>query len=87
MSQVSLVTISLAAPFPESGMAPVIVRVTGHDKAMIALAAAHMRISKSQLMRILLVRGSERVLNELGVQVVYEQDEHVDLSRGETLID
>lgn len=87
MPQVSLVTISLSPPFPEGGMVPVIVRVTGHDKEVIALAADHMGMSKSQLMRLLLIRGSERILRELGIEVIYEQNTNVDLSRGETLID
>lgn len=87
MTQVSLVTIPLTPPFPEGGMVQVIVRVTGHDKEIISLAAAHMRMTKVQLARILLVKGAERILRELGIEVIYEQNDNVDLSKGETLID
>jgi hypothetical protein len=38
-------------------------------------------------MRVLLVKGSERILNELGVKSHYEQNDHIDLGRGEALFD
>jgi len=88
MSQVvHLITISVSPPFPDGGMVSMIARVTGQDKDMIDLAAAHMGMTKSQLMRVLLVRGAERILKELGIEMRYEQNTSVDLSRGETLID
>jgi hypothetical protein len=37
------------------------------------------------LMRVLLVKGAERILKELGVEAQYEQNEHVDLTKGEVL--
>ena len=87
MSQISLITISLSPPYPVSGMVPVIVRVTGHDKNVIDLAASQMGITRSQLMRMLLVKGAERILREFGVEIEYEQNKYVDLSKGETRID
>ena len=86
MSEVSLITISLSPPHPSTGMASIMVRLTGQDKSNLELAAQHMGMSMSLLMRVLLIRGAERILKELGVEVQYEQNEHVDLSRGEVLI-
>jgi len=87
MPDVSLITISLSPPHPESGMVPAVVRVTGQDKYNIDLAAQHLGMTKAVLMRVLLVKGAERILNELGITVEYVQNDNVDLSLGETLID
>lgn len=87
MSQVNLITISLSPPFPDNGMTTTVVRLTGQDKANFDLAAEHMGMSKSVLMRILLVKGAEKILDELGVTVRYQQNRWVDLSKGETLIE
>jgi hypothetical protein len=72
MSQLSLVTISVSPPYPEAGIIPVIVRMTGKDKVRIDMAARHLGLSKSQLMRSLLIRGSDRILRELGIVEEYE---------------
>lgn len=87
MSDLSLITISLSPPYPESGMASVIVRLTGGDKNIVDVAADQLGMNKSTLMRVLLVKGAERILQELGVKIEYEQNTHVDLSKGETLIE
>jgi len=87
MSEVNLITISLSPPHPESGMVPTVVRMTGQDKYNFDLAAQQLGMSRAVLMRVLLVKGAERILNELGVKAQYEQNTHVDLSRGETLFD
>jgi len=87
MSQLNLITISLSLPHPDSGMVPAVSRITGHDRAVLELAADRLGLNKSALMRILIVRGAERILQELGVELTYEQNEHVDLSKGETLIE
>jgi predicted DNA-binding protein (UPF0251 family) len=68
-------------------MVPTVVRLTGQDKYNFDLAAQHLGMSKAVLMRVLLVKGAERILSELGVQAIYVQNDHVDLSKGETLID
>jgi hypothetical protein len=72
MSEVTLVTISINPPYPETGVVPVIVRMTNKDKNTIDSAAFHLGLSKSQLMRSLLIRGSDRILKELGVVPEYE---------------
>jgi hypothetical protein len=87
MPDVNLITISLSPPHPDSGMVPTVVRLTGQDKYHVDLAAQHLGMSKAVLMRVLLVKGSERILNELGVKSQYVQNDNIDLSRGETLID
>jgi hypothetical protein len=87
MSDLNLITISLSPPYPESGMITAIVRLTGRDRNSLDVAAAHMGLTKAVLMRILLVKGSERILQELGVTIEYEQDKTVELSKGETLIE
>ena len=87
MSDVSLITISLSPPHPESGMVPTVVRMTGQDKYNFDLAAQQLGMSRAVLMRVLLVKGAERILSELGVQSQYVQNDNVDLSKGETLID
>lgn len=87
MSEVSLITISLSPPYPDSGMVTTIIRLTGHDKQIIDVAADNMGMSKATLMRILLVKGAERILKELGVTIQYEQNTHIDLSKGDTLIE
>ena len=87
MSEINLITISLSPPYPESGMVSVIVRLTGQDKYMIDVAADQLGINKSTLMRVLMVKGAERILKELGVTIEYEQNTHVDLSKGETVIE
>jgi hypothetical protein len=85
MADVSLITISLSPPHPESGMVPTVVRMTGQDKFNFDLAAQQLGMSRAVLMRVLLVKGAERILNELGVKAQYEQNEHIDLGKGEPL--
>jgi len=85
--EINLLTISLAPPHPESGMIPTVVRLKGQDAEVLDVAAKQLGLQRSALMRLLLVRGAERILTELGVELVYEQNSHVDLSRGETLIE
>lgn len=87
MAEVNLITISLNPPYPESGMVPVVVRLTGQDKNDFDLAADTLGLQKATLMRVLLVKGARRILSELGVEVEYEQNNNVDLSKGETLIE
>lgn len=87
MSQVSLITISLSPPHPSSGMVATVVRLRGQDKYSLDLAAQSMGMSKSVLMRVLLVKGAERILKELGIETRYEQNDNIDLSKGETLIE
>jgi len=87
MSQVNLITISLSPPHPDNGMVATVVRLRGQDKYLFDLAAEHMGMPRSTLMRVLLVRGAERILSELGVKVEYEQNTHIDLSKGETFVD
>jgi hypothetical protein len=87
MSEISLLTISFAPPHPSAGINNQMIRMTGNDIQKIQIAADAMGMSKSQLMRILLVKGSERILEELGVKIEYVQNEKVDLSKGETLIE
>jgi hypothetical protein len=68
-------------------MISTVVRLTGNDKCVIDAAADHMGMSKAVLMRVLLVKGAERILQELGVKIEYQQNKYVDFSKGETLID
>lgn len=86
MSEIGLVTVSLRAPYPEGGMASMLIRMSGRNKQIVDLAADQMGINKALFMRLALVRVAERVLQELGVEIVYEQNDKVDLSKGETLI-
>lgn len=87
MADLSLITISLSPPYPEAGMVSTIVRITGRDKVVIDTAADQLGLNKSALMRILLVKGAERILTELGIHIEYEQNTHVDLSKGEVAIE
>jgi uncharacterized protein (DUF1778 family) len=86
MSEIGLVTISLRAPYPDKGMASVLVRMSGRNKQVVSLAAERMGLSQTVFMRLALVRVAERVLQELGITIEYEQNSKVDLSKGETLI-
>jgi antitoxin component of RelBE/YafQ-DinJ toxin-antitoxin module len=61
--------------------------MTGNDMQKVSLAADAMGMTKSMLMRILLVKGAERILEELGLEIEYVQNDHVDLAQGETLIE
>jgi hypothetical protein len=72
MSQLGVITIPLGPPYPESGIAAVIARMTHKDKQIFETAAAHMGMSRTVLIRLLVVRGSERILRELGVDIPYE---------------
>jgi hypothetical protein len=72
MSKVSLITFSLAAPFPESGKVTVLVRLKGKDKNVVDIAADQLGVSQALLMRTLIVRGAEKILEELGVELQYE---------------
>lgn len=85
MSQVDLITISLNAPYPGAGMSTTVVRLRGQDRFNLAVAAKHMGMSRSLLMRVLLVKGTERILNELGVVIEYEQNTDIDLTKGDVL--
>jgi hypothetical protein len=87
MPRVNLITISLSPPYPTTGMTSTIVRLDGQDKANLDVAAANMGLSRAAFMRLLLVRGTERVLRELGIEIEYEQNAYVDLSKGETFIE
>lgn len=87
MPEINLITISFSPPHPPAGLSNQMVRMTGNDMQKVAVAADAMGMSKSLLMRILLVKGAERILEELGVEIQYVQNEHVDLSKGETLIE
>jgi hypothetical protein len=87
MPDVNLITISLSPPHPESGMVPTVVRLSGQDKYNFDLAAQKLGMSRAVLMRVLLVKGADRILSELGVRAEYVQNEHIDLSKGETLFD
>lgn len=87
MSDIGLITISLSPPYPESGMVSMICRMSGRDKNAINVAAAQLGMTQATLMRILLVKGAERILQELGIEIQYEQNDRVDLSKGETLIE
>jgi len=86
MSEISLITISFAPPHPSAGINAQLIRMTGNDIQKVQVAADAMGMTKSMLMRILLVKGAERILDELGVEIEYVQDATVDLSKGETLI-
>lgn len=86
MSQVSLITISLSPPYPDVGMVTTVVRLRGQDKSNFDAAARHMGMPRSVLMRVLLVKGAERILIELGIEIQYEQNENIDLSKDEVLI-
>jgi hypothetical protein len=68
-------------------MVATVVRLRGQDKRNFDLAAEHLGMSRSVLMRVLLIKGAERILRELGIEPQYEQDQYVDLSKGETLIE
>jgi hypothetical protein len=46
-----------------------------------------MGMPNSVLMRVLLVKGAERILRELGIEITYEQNDNIDLTKGEVLID
>ena len=85
MPDVSLITISLSPPHPESGMVPSVVRMTGQDKYNFDLAAQQLGMSKAVLMRVLLVKGAERILKELGIESQYMQNDNIDLAKGEPL--
>ena len=87
MSEISLITISFAPPHPSAGINAQMVIMTGNDMQKVQVAADAMGMSKSQLMRILLVKGAERILDELGVKIEYVQNDSIDLSKGETLIE
>jgi hypothetical protein len=87
MPEVNLITISLNPPYPESGMVTAIVRLTGQDKNNLDEAAGLLGLNKATLMRVLLVKGAECILRELGIEVQYEQNDNVDLSKGEQLIE
>jgi hypothetical protein len=87
MPDVNLITISLSPPHPESGMVPTVVRLTGQDKYNFDLAAQQLGMSKAVLMRVLLVKGADRILKELGVEAQYIQNDNIDLSKGETMFD
>jgi hypothetical protein len=87
MPEINLITISFAPPHPIAGSGNQMVRMTGNDMQKITVAAEAMGLSKSAFMRILLIKGAERVMEELGVKIEYVQNEHVDLSKGETLIE
>lgn len=87
MSEITLLTISFAPPHPSAGINTQMIRMTGNDIQKVQVAADAMGMSKSQLMRILLVKGSERILEELGVKIEYIQNDTIDLSKGETLIE
>jgi hypothetical protein len=87
MSDLGLITISLSPPYPDSGMVTAVCRMSGRDKNSINVAADHLGLNQATLMRILLVKGAERILQELGIRIEYEQNDHVDLSKGETLIE
>ena len=86
MSEVNLITISLSPPYPDSGMVTTVVRLTGQDKHSLDVAAEHMGINRSLLMRLLLVKGAERILKELGIEIVYQQNDNIDLTKDEVLI-
>ena len=86
MSQVSLITISLSPPHPGAGMSTTVVRLRGQDKNNFDIAAKHMGMPRSLLMRVLLVKGAERILSELGIRVEYEQNVDIDLTKGDVLI-
>ena len=87
MADLHLITISLTPPFPDSGMVTIPIRLTGQDKMYVDAAADQLKLSRAQLMRVLVVRGAERIMKELGLEVHYIQNDNVDLSNGETLID
>ena len=87
MSELGIITISLGPPYPDSGMVSAIVRLTGRDKVAIDTAAQQLGMKRSVLMRALIVKGADRILQELGVTIEYEQNDHVDLSKGVTLIE
>jgi predicted DNA-binding protein (UPF0251 family) len=67
-------------------MVTTVVRLRGQDKNNFDTAARHMGMHRSVLMRILLVKGAERILSELGINVEYEQNDNIDLAAGEVLI-
>jgi hypothetical protein len=67
-------------------MVTTVVRLRGQDKSNFDAAARHMGMPRSVLMRVLLVKGAERILRELGIEIQYEQNENIDLSKDEVLI-
>jgi hypothetical protein len=77
MAQLSVISISLQPPFPEAGLSSAIVRLTHEEKRAIDLAARHMGMSRSMLMRVLLTRGAERIIRELGIKEQYTNREAV----------
>ena len=87
MPEISFITISFVPPHPPAGDGTQMVRMTGNDMQKVQVAAEAMGISKSQLMRILLVKGAEKILEELGVRIQYVQNDFVDTTKGEIPID
>lgn len=88
MSEVTIVSINMAPPFPEHGIATTLMRTTGPDMALINKAARLLGIDKSQFMRICTVRVAEKVLQELNIDpdlVRLEDNRHVDMTKGEIL--
>jgi len=67
----SLITINLEAPHPDPGGASTIIRLTTRDKSIIDIAADELGWPKAMLMRVLLIRGAQKILDELGVELEY----------------
>lgn len=85
--EINLITISLAPPHPPAGVGTQMIRMTGNDMQKVQVAAEAIGLNKSQLMRILLVKGAEKIMEELGVEIQYIQNENIDTTKGETLIE
>jgi hypothetical protein len=70
---VERVIVTLSPPYPKAGTYGSVIRMTRRDIYKLQVAAAHLGMSRSQLSRILMLRGAEDVLNQLGVKVVFKE--------------
>jgi hypothetical protein len=70
---VERVIVTLSPPYPKAGTYGSVIRMTSRDIHKLEVAAAHLGMSRSQLSRILMLRGAEGILDQLGVKVVYKE--------------
>jgi hypothetical protein len=67
------VVVVLTPPYPKAGTYGSVIRMTRRDIYKLQVAAAHLGMSRSQLSRILMLRGAEGILDQLGVKVVFKE--------------
>ena len=69
MSEFTLIQVNFGLPFPDTGIATALIKIAGTDMAVVEKAKDVLGMSKSQFLRVAVVRAAEQILRERGLDL------------------